>query len=618
MAGPASEALTYRSDYTRAEREKIAQDEDQILDLLKEVQIGFTSRYRTQIDTAGINERTMVAKNTSEVMRPKLNLMADLDDDRIPQNVQAQIIYTFASLIMKDRPSAYAVPVGPQLEDKAAAEIVTKLIEYLESELATNEKLHNSAIFCSQHGTGAMKCIYNPVTDKIEWKLLSIFDFYVDDVEDLSTAQYVITREMLTQWRAKELLASTLEEGEDEPEVKTERYKDGDGKDVEGVAKYEIWYKPCYRYPKGLYACVVNDKVIEAMDYPYVFASKDGGDEALLPVVFWKCKNLRASALGTTWCNDVSPIQLQLNTLNTKIHKRVQLSQQWLLVPKQLAADGMDDDNLIISFDDAIASQTEQIRYIQPAPVDPQLYSHRDFLVKAAYQCAGISESTAGNVAASQSGRALAYAAELDSNKHADTVKSLENFILGLWTLTVKLMQKYFEVERQVMIGGEQALVFSAADIQGVDVRLESRSANDSLQLNKDKAAREDMQAGVIDPIEFGKRTNSTDSYMGKQHANMLLDKLIAGEPVSITPETIVPDIMLSTIQERMQMAYLSRDMELVQNLMQLQSDYIMMIRTSGQEPEGAAPSAGQGATESGVQTPLPEQVSQEANRPKG
>ena len=617
MIGPASDAFNYRTDYSRAERENISKDPDQILDLLKESQIKFTKRYRTQIDTAGINERTMVAKNTSEVMRPKLNLMADLDDERIPQNVQAQIVYTFASLIMKDRPSAYAVPVGPELEDKAASEIVTKLIEYLESELAANEKMHNSAIFCAQHGTGAMKCIYNPVTDKIEWKILTIFDFYVEDVEDLSTAQYVITREMLTEWRAKELMASTLEEGEDEPEVQTERYKDGDGKELEGVAKYEIWYKPSYRYPKGLYACVVNDKVIESMDYPYIFPTKDGGEEALLPVIFWKCKNLRASALGTTWCNDVAPIQLQLNQLNTKIHKRVQLSQQWLLVPKSIAADGMDEDNLIISFDDAVANQTEQIRYVQPAPVDPQLYGHRDFLVKSAYTCAGISESTTGNVSASQSGRALAYAAELDSNKHSDTVKSLENFILGVWSLTVKLMQKYYEVQRTVMIAGEQALTFSAADIQGVDVRLESRSANNSTQMNKDAAARNDLQQQLIDTNEFNKRTGSVDSYMGKQHADMLLDKLIAGEAVNITPETIVPEIMLAAIQERMQLAYLQKDIELVQQLMQLQTEYIMMIQSREQEPTGAAPAAGENATP-GVEPPLPEQTSQEANRPVG
>lgn len=617
MIGPASDAFNYRSNYSRAERENISKDDDQILDLLKESQIKFTQRYRTQIDTAGINERTMVAKNTSEVMRPKLNLMADLDDERIPQNVQAQIIYTFASLIMKDCPSAYAVPFGPELEDKAASEIVTKLIEYLESELSTNEKLHNSAIFCAQHGTGAMKCIYNPVTDKIEWKLLTIFDFYVEDVEDIATAQYVITREMLTEWRAKELMASSLEEGEEEPEVKTERYKDGDGKELEGVAKYEIWYKPCYRYPKGLYACVVNDKVIESMDYPYIFKTKDGGEEALLPVVFWKCKNLRASALGTTWCNDVAPIQLQLNQLNTKIHKRVQLSQQWLLVPKSIAADGMDEDNLIISFDDAIASQTEQIRFVQPAPIDQQLYAHRDFLVESAYTCAGISESTTGNVSASQSGRALAYAAELDSNKHADTVKSLENFILGVWTLSVKLMQKYYEVQRTVMIAGEQAVTFSSADIQGVDIRLESRSANDSTQMAKDNAARQDMANGVIDSSTFNKRTGSVDSYMGRQHANMLLDKLMAGEPVSITPETIIPDIFLGAIQERMQMAYLNKDMELIQNLMKLQQDYIMMIQQGNAQQEGAAPAAAESASP-GVKPPLPEQTSQEQNRPAG
>lgn len=608
MAGPTSDKFTYRT-YTAGERSDIVNDEDQILDLLKECELKFTKRYNETLESAGLNERTMIAKHTTQQYKPKLSLNADLDDDKIPQNIEAQIVYTFASLIMKDRPAAYAVPIGSELEDKAASEIVTKLIEYLETELFTNEKLHNSAIYCTQHGTGAMKCIYNPATDKIEWKLLSIFDFYVDDVEDLSTAQYVVTRDMLTEWRAKELLASVTGEDEDEADVSMETYRDGDGKWIEGCPKYEIWYKPCFRYPKGLYACIINNKVVEAMDYPYVFSSKDGGEEALLPVIFWKLKNIRACALGSTWLNDVTPIQLQLNLLNTKIHKRVSLSQQWLLVPKSLAADGLDEDNLMISFDDSVSSQTDSIRYVSPAPIDSQLYGHRDFLVKAAYTCAGINESTTGNVSASQSGRALAYAAELDSNKHSDSVKSLENFILGLWTMSVKLMQKYYEIERQIMIGGEQAMVFSAADIQGVDVRLESRSANNSTQINKDKLAREDAAAGIMDPTQFGTRTNSTDSYIGSKHAKMILDKLIAGEEVNITPETMNPDQFLAVIQERLQLAYLNKDMELVKQLMELQQNYVMMLKSGPEVPESDVSAA---PTQEGVPAqPLPESTAQ-------
>lgn len=604
MGSPTSDKFSYGS-YTAGERADIVNDEDQILDLLKECELKFTKRYNETLESAGLNERTMIAKHTTQQYKPKLSLNADLDDDKIPQNIEAQIVYTFASLIMKDRPGAYAVPIGAELEDKAASEIVTKLIEYLETELCTNEKLHNSAIYCAQHGTGAMKCVYNPATDKIDWKLLSIFDFYVDDVEDLSTAQYVVTRDMLTEWRAKELLASVSESGEDEEDVSMQTYRDGDGKWIDGCPKYEIWYKPCFRYPKGLYACVINNKVIEAMDYPYVFASKDGGQEALLPVIFWKLKNIRACALGSTWLNDVTPIQLQLNLLNTKIHKRVSLSQQWLLVPKSLASDGLDEDNLMIAFDDAIASQTENIRYVSPAPVDPQLYGHRDFLVKSAYTCAGISESTTGNVSASQSGRALAYAAELDSNKHSDTVKSLENFILNCWSMSVKLMQKYYEISRQIMIGGEQALAFSAADIQGVDVRLESRSANNSTQINKDKLATEQMSQGIMDPIQFGARTNSTDSYIGSTHAKMILDKLIAGEEVNITPESMNPDQFLAVIQERLQLAYLNKDMELVKALMDLQQNYVMMLKAGPEVPE-TEPTAAP-AQEGVAAQPLPE-----------
>lgn len=602
-----SDKFSYKT-YTAGERSDIVNDEDQILDLLKECELKFTKRYAQTLESAGLNERTMIAKHTSQQYKPKLSLNADLDDDKIPQNIEAQIVYTFASLIMKDRPAAYAVPIGSDLEDKAAAEIVTKIIEYLETELIANEKLHNSAIYCTQHGTGAMKCVYNPATDKIEWKLLSIFDFYVDDVEDLSTAQYCVTRDMLTEWRAKELLASVAAEGEDEGEVNMETYRDGDGKYIEGCPKYEIWFKPCFRYPKGLYACIINNKVIEAMDYPYIFASKDGGEEALLPVIFWKLKNIRACALGNTWLNDVTPIQLQLNMLNTKINKRVSLSQQYLLVPKSLAADGLDEDNLMISFDDSIVNQIESIRYVSPAPIDSQLYGHRDFLVKAAYTCAGINESTTGNVSASQSGRALAYAAELDSNKHSDSVKSLENFILALWTMSTKLMQKYYEVERQIMIGGEQALVFSAADIQGVDIRLESRSANNSTQINKDKIAREDAAAGILDPTQFGIRTNSADSFIGRKHAMMILDKLIAGEEINITPESMQPDQFLAVIQERLQLAYLNKDIALVQQLMNLQQEYVMMIKGGGVEPAESDTAAA--PTQEGVPAqPLPEAV---------
>jgi hypothetical protein len=85
----------------------------------------------------------------------------------------------------------------------------------------------------------------------------------------------------------------------------------------------------------------------------------------------------------------------------------------------------------------------------------------------------------------------------------------------------------------------------------------------------------------------------------------MILDKLIAGEEVNITPETMNPDVFLSLIQEQLQLAYLNKNMEMVKALMDLQQNYVMMLK-SGPETQETEPSAAP-AQEGVAQQPLPE-----------
>lgn len=605
---------------SKAQRANIVGDKEQILELLEEMQR--IPKYVTArlLEQARINERItngVAAINRTGNQYMVGRLPADDDGISAPQNIQSQLVKTFASLITKDRPSVYAVPTEKSLQAQSAAEVATKVIEYTEQEEEVQRKWHDIAVMASNHGTGLMKIYFDPTSQRTRWQPVSVFDVILEDRPNNADVEWCAIREFINQWDAEALLS----EGEDEEcEPAETEYEDGLGIKHKGVEKWEIWYKPCTRYPTGLFACVIGGKVVESMEYPYIFPDADGGkDVALLPVVWWTVTQVRNSAFGTTWASDVSPLQQSLNNLNAKLLKNAKNSQSYLVMPASQgqANEGLDPVSQIIGMPAAaFTGGAAMPQWINPAPVDQNQINERQFLIQQMYDSAGISPQSTG-VATSQSGRALAYQAELDNTKQAATIKSLDDAIRNAWNLDLKQKQKFYTSIQKKLIGGDE-IVFTGADIAGVNVALEARSAREGQSSVKRDNIKADVAAGLAPPEDLLAMNPGTDQQVSRQYSNVLIDQFLAGEDLSVTPDSINPQIFAEEIDKRIKKALLSNDLSTANDLTEFKTDFLNKMAVE-QQSKGSAmptpPAQGQPAAvlpESINNQPLPAAISGE------
>jgi hypothetical protein len=328
------------------------------------------------------------------------------------------------------------------------------------------------------------------------------------------------------------------------------------------------------------------------MDYPYIFAEADGNTEKpLLPVVWWNCRRNRGATLGLSWTNDCAPIQATINTLFSKINDDALNARQIMILPSSLRnSDLLDEENARIFIDPASADSASLIRWVSPAPVDPNVQNTLQKNIESMYATSGISQATSGDASASQSGKALAYQAALDADKHADSFKNFERAQRAAWELTLRLVQRYYTSERQFAISGQDPFAMSGADIAGVTIRLEPRSETESQSSSKGERARADMQAGFAGREALLDAAPTPMTAGIALYAGELIDRYLAGEDVQITPETIPPEIVVMEMDKRIQAALLARDTETADVLNQFKAEFLRSL-AAGQAAE-AAPAA--------------------------
>ena len=598
-----------KNTYSKTERENIVGDKEQILGLLEELKVLPATVFRRTLNQGRANEKIASGNlSTDSIIRNNLtNAYADQDTPRAPQQILNNLVLTWAALMSKDRQSVYAVPVSNNLNNTSAAEIFTKIIEYTEAEEDISYKWHTTAIYNAFHGTAFMYIYFNPEKQRVCWKPLSIFDVYIDDKSDNSEVEYCVIREYIDPYAAEDMIKASNDSYNGEPQL--EKYQDGQGYDHEGVCKYTIWYKPCARYSTGLYACVVDDQLVESSEYPYTFADKDGDKQvSVLPVVWWYCRKNRGTSLGLTWASDCSPLQTALNELNSKLLRNAQISQSYLVIPKALQNnEGFDQVNQIIAADPG--SDMGNIGWVSPAPIDPNQIEEKKNLIQSMYDSAGISQATAGQSAGS-SGRALAYQAELDTQKHADAFKSFEVAIRNAWNLDLKLKQKFYTVPQKLLLDdGVTELVYNGADIMGVDIRLESRSERESAQSSKLEKQQQLVGAGMAGPESLQAVNPTAIDRISEVIAEDLINKYLAGEDVNITPETVDPIAFVTVLDKKIKSALLNRDIQTAQNLTAFKQQFMKDMAMS-QQPSAEA---GGGSATPPSQAPLPESVTDES-----
>jgi len=520
-------------------------------------------------------------------------------NDDLPQvvhNLLRNLVLTWCQRLLQDRPSATAFPNTAEIRDIEAARAAASLIEYIEFENNIDSKMFDVLQMACAHGIGGLKCYYDPVLEEIKWDLVTIFDFFVDNVENPEESKWVVFKRYVDLYDAKEMLRKI---GASE-EVQVTEYQVGDNETREGVEVFELWYKPDSRIKKGLYALIVDGNVTENMEYPYEFQHLENPENdqtrSFLPLCMFKTGFLRGTIYGDTWMNDAVPIQRQINEIESVLVKLRRDTGAVKLIAPGTIVDTWDESNALIKCDDP--QKADMMRFIDPPKINSLLFEDRDRLERRLYDIAGLNEVLTGaeSTKSGTSAKQIAYISQLDNMKHAGTARNIEKFLIQLWRVTLHLVRKYYVYPRVIRIIGESnqisGLYFVGSDIDGVDIRLEPRSGLERYSATKGENEISRMQLGFEQPENVAEtsRTGQMETAEEAHLKSQVLEQAqYALEGVQVQPLTNVNPAYASQVL----LAYLKAleeagDADDMMIIMQLKQGYDDLAAMQAQQAQQA------------------------------
>lgn len=589
--------------------------EDEILELFHDLreEAAVDQRHR---DNALLVEAFSQNRSTVGLVDPDIENLIFWDKEQtIALQEMRNANNTWSSLITKDYPSVVCAPSKQDAKSVAAAEIGTAYIEYQQTELNTADKIKSTAKLVVEHGTAFTKTLYNKESNRIELSVHSIFDVFIQCADDPDQCQWAVERTYIDKWEAKKLLKSV----KPNTDPKTVSYTDGAGISRKNkVEKWCIWYLPGDRFEKGLYATIIDNTVVEAIDYPFVFEEKDGQTtKAMLPFTWFTCVPIRGSTLGTTFAVECCPAQAALNKIFNRMVANALQSKQILMVPKVLETGGVleaspEENERYLYLSPSQLPHANIIKWLSPAAADPALQDMIANLQTQIWEIAGINKSTGGGDGggALPSARAMAYQAELDLNKHSHAITSFRRYLKTLWELVLKLTQKYYTTVQQFSITGKNPIWFSGADLAGVDVRLEDRSEAESTAAVKRENAQNAVANGFAGPETLLKVNPTLVSESQKLFANDFIQDVLDGKDVNTETifEQLDPAILIEQIDLKLSELRLQQQFENVQVL----QDFRVWVLRNLNSTATADPAAGGGQPQQPPTAPLPESIGQE------
>jgi hypothetical protein len=454
--------------------------------------------------------------------------LIDVDDQlfergRYPLNAITNLIQTWCSLLVQSRPTAQAYAYSSELNDLYSAKIANAVIKYIAGEVDENTQIFEVVKKAALYGTAGLKVVYNPDSDRVEWSSHALSDFYLDPNAHIDGPNWVIFKSVLTEDELPQNIRYSPTD-----------FVNESGESLSGQIVFELWHKPCRKYPKGIYCKLANDQPYDYSVYPYVFLDDDK-TRAVLPLVLFKVRSQEGSVYGRTPVSDCVPAQRLINEYNTEITQLTRQSTNNFLVVPQSIANRLNLQQTrglkVITFDsNTEANHAAQIKYTDTPAPPSQLYQERDYQQTKLAEIIGINGVTAGTDTKARSGTAIQKIAELDSLKNADAAKSLGTLILQAWQLTLNLVKTFYTGDRQYIIANEDPLVWSSADIAGVDVQLEPGSAYDRYT-----AARAEAKDPTV-PNAFTARA--------ELQAEEIIAQYLSGSELEILPEDTTEELI--------------------------------------------------------------------------
>lgn len=511
---------------------------------------------------------------------------------------------TWSALLNKDRRSVVAVPAtADSSEDIYTAEITNKYIDYFIQEEKTAEKIHSAVQYSFMGGTAGCKVWYDPSKKKVRWERLTIHDYLIDPVEDYRLARWVAFENHYDEDYVAELWEKTERQG---PCPQPQKYTNAAGETVMGIDGVELWVKPCRTFKRGLYALIIEGEVLERKDYP-IMLSADGAEgnekEAVLPLGLMKVRSNRSSAYGLTPLKDVVDSQRTVNETQARMVKMMRLvTNPHLIGPKGFVDQLNLDEVNVLEYEQSADKPPPRIEWTNPGQISPDISKVRDDCIAFMDAIIGLNEVTAGGGGTSMSGRAIEALYEIDSQKNSDALKSLDDMVSDLWRLTLGLVQINYTDRRQAKIAGvdvDDVFMYSGADIQGRNIRLESSSEFERRQDVQEAKAVEKSAAGVVGTDEVDKARRTPAHALAKKMAGNAIKAYIAGDEVEINARDHSLPALREAIDREKSRALATGQREIFKDLVELEfliRDQIEDEVAEPVDPETGAVAAGEQA----------------------
>lgn len=541
----------------------------------------YASPYLTQ---AEFNERLIAGEQFIDLTGDWLIRQSDdMLDIRSSRNLMKNLSLTWSAKILEDRPSIACYPAEPG-SDLKKAQAATKILEFVKQNQDFDDLCFGAAQLVQPHSAVGFKIVWDPLTGPlskgvptfdsetglpaldelgnpvlsgvgkplgdVSWSVVSIFDFYTDGSENVEDSRWVLFTKLVDEWEAKRLLASVgIEE---DPSVEEEN--NIWGIPVEGVRVKELWLKPGdFRFPNGLFAVIIGDKVIQAIDYPY--------DHGELPIAVWKCNRRRSSPFGSTHVDDAAYIQKVINMCVTALNQQAKQIASIDLIAHTSVIQAKQNGNKMIPVDDPTVAQ--YARYIEPPDRARVLVSTLEDNVKALYDVWGLNELLTGadSMKSGTAAKSIAYLNKLDSMKLSGASRSLSKAILRIMRQTLKLYQQFVKAPRLAQIIGSNNIIepvlFKNADIAGVDVRMEPISGLTQYRASVVEEAQMGMQAqGPTPELMSESMTGLKQTAYDKSQREIVsaqIEAIIKGQQAEADPQidsNIATDEILSVLSQ--------------------------------------------------------------------
>jgi hypothetical protein len=487
------------------------------------------------------------------------------DNENVPRihvNVLGNLVDTLVSLITKNRPCAVARALSEDNpEDIYDAEVANLLIRFLSQELKTVEHIQRATKLAEKHGSGGIKAWFDPKTKKACIAPTSVFNVTIDPyVEDVKDGRWFIFHQHPTLEEATKLIAGV----DVKRKPKEETYTTSSGIKKKGVKAQEVWVRPGYfdEYPRGKYAFIVDDVVVEITDYPLIIED-DSGLQSLPPLVWITAKAVEECVYGRTSVTDCLPLQRMVNEATSRTLKYLRIGSSPKLVHPDQLPEGVDpyaDAKIPFPTTEEGIAAANAMKWLQGPPIPQEAFDLRDFAIKQMHDVLGVAPLTAGTDTRNVSGKALEEIEGLDQQKNSQTTRSIETAVLDLYRLLLMIVQRFYDDGRKMQIvgvDGAQMLLFNRADIMGKDLRLEPASEFDLMQPTEEQAAIERQQQGLESAADVRATARDPRTSYSKGLAERLVGDMLAGKDINVSPDDIDMDAFKAVVAKHKRLAML-------------------------------------------------------------